>query len=860
MTSRCDAVRRRRGLTLAAFASLAVGVAPVARAQQGCTPSAAVAAPSWPSPLDRIVALQARNVALRDGLDRLAAAGNFRLSYSAELLPLDRRVCLSSGAVVAGDALLELLAGTGVEAVVTGGDQVALTPARASAKAPDEMTAAVQTLERVVVTGSATGDAQRPLTVALDVIDGKKLAQRGSNTFSSSFDGSVPGLWVWEQSPSSLLARYGSIRGASSFGVSYPKVYIDGIEVANPLLMTEMNSAVLDRVEVIRGPQGAALYGADAISGVVNIVTRHEGTQAGAERTEVATGAGWSATNYAARSVFAQNHAVTWRDGSSMRSSSLALNMTSLGGYVPQAYSRDLKLNAAVRAVTSKASVTGTGRFYGKQSALGENPLLRGFTQAVASRAPAQLTGRALGAQAQEAIVAPANHDSVPESIHEYTVGGTATVFTSGRWTPSFVAGMDGYRLANVPNDLVPISSATDTALHTAGGGGNRGTLRASFVGQFGRPDVSSLTVTLAAEHSALREAQEGGVLSAPIGGSGPATIVVPTLISWRTNSGLIAQGNVAFRAAAYLTGGLRLERNDGFTSSRKTALLPMVGAAVVHDVDGATLKLRTAYGRGIRPVQTSARALALRDIRHTMSGPDLDPEEQVGTEIGADLLFGRRFGLHVTRFDQTAFGLIQPVAIPRDSQPSGGSGSSGSGKPHLAYVLQSVGEITNRGWELESSVCVGALSFGGGLSMVDSRVQRIARGYTGDLTKGDRMLGVPARTAGASASWNHPRWFATVTASRAFDWINYDRLKLARDFSSTNYTEQQLTGSRLRSYWMPYGGVTRLRATLSRDLLSNVALKLTGDNLTNAQSGEPDNITVLPGRTLLIGLSAKIR
>ena len=53
--------------------------------------------------------------------------------------------------------------------------------------------------------------------------------------------------------------------------------------------------------------------------------------------------------------------------------------------------------------------------------------------------------------------------------VHEYTVGGTTTLFTAGRWTPSFVAGIDGYRLANVPNDLAPVSSATDTALHAAG-------------------------------------------------------------------------------------------------------------------------------------------------------------------------------------------------------------------------------------------------------------------------------------------------------------------------------------------------------------------------------------------------------
>jgi iron complex outermembrane receptor protein len=831
-------------------------------AQQNCGAPAAVSspAPEWPAPLDRVIAIRVRNVSLRDGLDRVAVASRVRVSYSAELLPLDRLVCLSADSIAVGDALAALLSGTGVAPVTTGSDQVVLALVRPSANPTQAMAGSVQTLERVVVTGSATGDAQRPLTVALDVLDGKKLAEQSSSTFASSFDGSVPGLWVWEQSPSSLLARYGSIRGASSFGVSYPKVYIDGIEVANPLLVTDINPAVLDHVEVIRGPQGAALYGADAISGVVNIVTRHEGTQAGADRTEASSGAGFTQTDYAARSVLAQNHALTWRGGSSMRSGSLALSISTLGGYVPEAYSRDVKLNGALRAVTSRASFTGTARYYGKQAAVGENPLLRGFTQSAASRISMRTHGRASTSATPDSTGAePIVQDTLPESVQEYTVGGTATVFTAGHWTPSFVAGVDGYRLANVPDDLAPLSSATDTALHAARGGADRGTLRASLVGQFGLARSESLTLTLAAEHSTLRETDAGGPIVDAGGNPVASGRIAPDVIAWRRNSGLIAQGNLGIHDALYITGGLRLERNDGFTLRSQTALLPMVGMATVRDIGATTLKLRGAYGRGIRPVQTSSRSMAMHDIRWRSGSPTLDPEEQSGTELGADLMFGRQIGLHVTRFDQRAFGLIQPVGIPRDSQPSG-SGTSGSGRPRVWYVLQNVGEIANRGWEMESSVHFGALGLGGALSLVDSRVQRIARGYTGDLRTGDRMLGVPARTASLSASWNQPHWYATITTSRASDWINYDRLLLAKHFADSTVTAQDVTGSKLRLAWLKYDGVTRIRATLSRDLISNFSLKITGDNLTNVQRGEPDNITVLPGRTLLLALSAKIR
>src|SRR5215207_453109 len=70
-----------------------------ATAQSTCSGSAAsavrVAGRHWPAPLDRQITLQGDNITLRDGLTRLASAAHVRLSYVAELLPLDRSVCLA---------------------------------------------------------------------------------------------------------------------------------------------------------------------------------------------------------------------------------------------------------------------------------------------------------------------------------------------------------------------------------------------------------------------------------------------------------------------------------------------------------------------------------------------------------------------------------------------------------------------------------------------------------------------------------------------------------------------------------------------------------------------------------------------
>ena len=241
-------------------------------------------------------------------------------------------------------------------------------------------------LDRVVVTGSAAGASQRGLPVALDVVSGKQLSQKGATTLSSAIDGDVPGLWLWEQSPLSLLARYGSIRGASSFGVSYPKVYIDGIEVANSLLVTHLDPESISRIEVIRGPQGAALYGADAISGVMNIVTRQEGTEAGAPRAtaQIARRRNrqrllrqWSPRRNLTRSRLAA--------GSGVRSGRLGMTLTSIGAFIPMRTAIRLTANGGLRLVGSKSVVTGTIRFFAQDARTPASPLLAGVARGMST-------------------------------------------------------------------------------------------------------------------------------------------------------------------------------------------------------------------------------------------------------------------------------------------------------------------------------------------------------------------------------------------------------------------------------------------------------------------------------------------
>jgi iron complex outermembrane receptor protein len=292
----------------------------------------------------------------------------------------------------------------------------------------------------------------------------------------------------------------------------------------------------------------------------------------------------------------------------------------------------------------------------------------------------------------------------------------------------------------------------------------------------------------------------------------------------------------------------MRLEHLSGYGLTSGVVSLPALGAAVVRRFGSASLKLRAAYGKGIRAAQLGTPQ-SWYDSGRLQLGYGPPPEVQRGIEAGADLTVGGWGSVRLTRFDQEASGLVQAVPALVTAR---------SGHQHVAYALQSVGRIGNRGWELQGSVAAGRLSLAGALSLVSSRVLQLADGYAGDLRVGDRMLGVPARTATLTASWAARSWFTSWSLSRASDWTNYDYLGLAEALARTSAAPGAVTGGELRGHWLHYPGVTRLRAFASRDLMQGLALTLTGENLLGQQLGAPDNITVVPGRTISLGFRAR--
>lgn len=819
-------------MLLAALA-LVGGVSTPASAQGRCgeLPPEVSTVASTDAMLQVRVTLRAADISLRDALDRLSLLTALPFAYSADIVPVDRRVCVRAANASLGRVLAAVLDGTGVQVLVVGG-RIVLAPHAASAgRAAQPEARGIGVLQRVVVTGNAMEVPRRALALGVDVIEGERLRREGIGSLAEMLDLAVPGMWSWGQAPASVVAQYGSIRGASSFAGTYPKIYFDGVEVANPLLVTQLNPDVVERVEVIRGPQGSALYGSDAISGVINVITRQGGSTTGAPQLQLHSIAGATDSRFAASLVPTHEQRLSLRTGSSVGSAGLSLSYGQTGALFPASESRTVALAADARRVGSRMVLAGTARLFDKRAGAGSNPLFAGLS-------PPRDTG----------IVA-----AVPQSVRQYTVSGNATTAQGGTWRHTLLAGLDGYRLDHVSDAVGPFPTLLDSALRAARGSGDRMTLRVSSIALIDGDGNSPTTLTFGVEHSVLRQASTVSVQAAPALGQRYATVADVLSERWTHDTGILAQLGRSWSNTLFLSGGLRLERNDSFAGLNRYPLLPMIGVASVHHVRGADVKLRFAYGKGIRPPQTPARGAAQGYAAYAAGGPvpsALDPEEQAGYEAGVEVYVGRSLSVQLTRFDQRATGLIQNVAVALDTLLRGGSVER-----RVRYQLQNVGEIANAGWELHGTLTHGALSVSSALTAVDSRVTRVARGYLGDLRQGDRMLAVPARTASLSASYAGSGWSASAGAARAASWINYDRLAIAVAYAEHDDPAHRITGTTLREFWRAYDGQTHLRLSGRRELGRGLSMLLVGENLLGGQLGEPDNGSIRLGRTLTGGL-----
>ena len=305
--------------------------------------------------LDRRISVRFDRVDLGTALTRLRTVYGIPLAFSPEIIPFGRPVTLALSDETVGGVLARMLEGTGLRVIPLSGGTVVVAPGLAGSPPPErspipDIASGIRELDQIVVMGTpGQGAPEREQTNAVSIVHGAALRNYHFSRTAELFRTALPGVVLWDQGAAGPPAEIAAVRGASSFTARGLKTYIDGIEVASPSLVTLLDPRSIERIEVIRGPQGAALYGSDAINGVIQVVTR-KGSMGDSRKIQaVASAAAGPFDRQAVSTMLRQDYAgaMTWGGTQASMAATGNLGRVGTGTTIPN--TRSWAPTAAVR-------------------------------------------------------------------------------------------------------------------------------------------------------------------------------------------------------------------------------------------------------------------------------------------------------------------------------------------------------------------------------------------------------------------------------------------------------------------------------------------------------------------------------
>jgi TonB-linked SusC/RagA family outer membrane protein len=628
-------------------------------------------------------------------------------------------------------------------------------------------------LDQVVVTGTAGGELRRSIGNTVATIDASDmLAKSAATNITSLLNARAPGLNVLPTSGRLGAGPSIQIRGRSSIGLgNSPLVYVDGVRfnsnsgtgpqaVSGRLggqgsqvggRLNDINPDDIESIEVISGPAAATIYGTEAASGVIQIITKRG--RAGEKPSmsfRMETGSlylrdaeGRLPTNYAKDK---SGNIVTWngvkqeadsgrpvfRTGATRRYiGSASGGRDAIRYYVSGAYENDygIEPNNAMRQFSTHANLN---------NSLGtttEMSTSLNYTQKSEHLGADQGASTMIGAQYGHALLFPVGRGfypnfppEVPQQLYDNAVGvnrftGSTTLNNSSiKWfSQRATVGVD-YTTEDaraIERFAPPELASTLSAAQATGAIGQ--TLRRNTIitADYSGTAKFNLTSSIASSSSIGGQYYNTESNSSFLGGSGFPAPGVETVSSVanpvgasqsqtiNTTIGAYGQQQFAWRDRVYLTAALRVDNNSAFGEDFKWVTYPKASLSWVMSDEGwwplsgivNTFRLRSAYGESGRqpnafsalrtfdPI-TGANAITPGNI----GNPNLKPERGKEVELGFESTLWNRLDFNVTYFNKHTYDAI----VSQSVAPSSGFSSS---------RFMNLGRVDNAGFEAQATL-----------------------------------------------------------------------------------------------------------------------------------------------------------
>ncbi|MFT3845212.1 MAG: SusC/RagA family TonB-linked outer membrane protein [Lacibacter sp.] len=153
-----------------------------------------------------------------------------------------------------------------------------------------QMTVSSKEIGEVVVTSLGITREKKALGYASSTIKAEDLTQAGSPNFATALYGKAPGVRISAAPGGATSAVNINIRGINSItGKNQPLIVMDGVPIRNEEVrnndywsdqrirgngLLDINPDDIDNISILKGASAAALYGSEAVNGVVLITTK----------------------------------------------------------------------------------------------------------------------------------------------------------------------------------------------------------------------------------------------------------------------------------------------------------------------------------------------------------------------------------------------------------------------------------------------------------------------------------------------------------------------------------------------------------------------------------------------------------
>jgi TonB-linked SusC/RagA family outer membrane protein len=579
-------------------------------------------------------------------------------------------------------------------------------------------------LNNIVVTGTPGAVSKRSVGVSVAQIQAADVVKtQPVQDVQGLINGRAPGVTVLQNSGVVGAGATVRIRGGSSLSLSNdPLIYIDGVRVDNAQgtgpanqsfgasttsRWNDINPADIQSIEIVRGAAATALYGTDAVNGVIQIITKR-GAE-GKPRWDFSTKQGKAffadvigrfPTNYAAvhGDTVSQNIAQFRADSGKplFRDGRINENTLAVSGGSPtiQYYvSGQTHSDQGVEPTNSQIQYGGRGNVHvvptGALDMSASGGYVRGTTKLSCEAGCGGVMFSGFYSTPATLGTPSAGFDSgTPEayySVYHFDqhfnrfTGSIQLSHNPAKWfTQQLTIGTD---YAHEQNDEL---AAVDHAMsYFFGSDADSGYKNVDFRDNTITTTAYHATFKLPLSSSLMSNTTVGGDMylrnSRYAGGSGsdfPApgltalsstTAAKSSYEYTRDNNslGVLGQEELAWRDRLFLSGGFRSDQNSSFGKNFKNVVYPHVSASWVLSDEPffrvpfvSALKLRAAYGQSgeapplfvsIQSYTTTATGVT----PSTIGNPDLQPERGYETELGFDAGFLHdRAGMEVTYYN----------------------------------------------------------------------------------------------------------------------------------------------------------------------------------------------------------------